>query len=119
MAHRAIRRAIVAVLARLAMDAEGVIAGLIGVARGAFGLSDARRVSGLVVTVVAGVAGKTGVSALGEFLPLVVAGRAVHGGRARVGAQQQAKQDGTERNANLHRCPVRHSQILLAVQNRK
>ncbi len=80
MAQRAIRRAFVAVLPRLAVDADGVIASLVGVASGADGLGDARRVGGRVVPVVAGVAGDPGVSALGELLPLVVAGRAVHGG---------------------------------------
>ena len=109
MAQRAIRRAFVAVLPRLAVDAEGVIAGLVGVASGADGLGDARRVGCRVVALVAGVAGEPGVSALGELLPLAVAGRAVHGGRARVSSQQQAKKGGAERNAHPHRCPVRHS----------
>jgi len=67
--------------------AHGVIPGLIGVAGGAVGLGDARRMGGRVVSVVAGVAGEAGVCAFGELLSLVVAGSAVHGGRARTSSQ--------------------------------
>ena len=85
VAQGAIRGALVAALALLAVDAEGVIAGLVRMASGAFGLGDAGRVGSGVVTAVAGVAGESGVSALGEFLPLVVASRAIDYGRPGIG----------------------------------
>ena len=77
VAEGAIGRAFIAALARLAVDALVVVAGLIGVAGEAGRFGNIRRVRNFVVRFVAGVAGEGGVRALGEFLPLLVAGGAL------------------------------------------
>ena len=81
VAERAIRRALVSVLAGLAVHAAGVIAGLVLVAGGTNRLGNAGGVGILFVGFVAGVAGQPRVSALFQLLPLVVAGSALSGWR--------------------------------------
>ena len=73
----AVGRAFVAGLPRLAMHATGVLARLVFVARGADGFGYVGRMGVLLVGFVAGVAGQPRVSALRQFLPLVMTGCAV------------------------------------------
>ncbi len=82
VAEGAIGRAFVSALARLAVDPLIVIAGLIGVAGDANRFGDIRGVRDFVVRFVAGIAGERCVRALGQLLPLLVAGGAFGSGVA-------------------------------------
>ena len=83
VAQGAIGSALIAVLARLAVHAERVVARLVLMASGAHGLGNARGVRILLVGFVTGIARQPRVRALRQFLPLVVAGGARSAGRAR------------------------------------
>jgi len=72
VAEAAIGRGLIAVLASLAVDTAFVIAGLIGVARAALRLGNARLVRVRVMRLMTGIASQTRVRALSEFLRLVV-----------------------------------------------
>src|ERR1039458_6539193 len=78
VAQRAIRRALVARLAGLSVDAFIVVAGLIGVARDAGGFGNVGRMGNFFVRLVAGIAGQPRVRALRQLLTLLlVAGDAL------------------------------------------
>ncbi len=77
VAQGAIRRAFVAGLAGLAVDALIVVARLVGVAGDAGRFGDIRGVGNFVVRVVTRIARECGVRALRQLLPLLVAGGAL------------------------------------------
>jgi hypothetical protein len=95
VAQGAIGRALIAALTGLAVDALIVIAGLIGVAGEARRLRDIRGVWDFFVRLVTGIAGEICVRALGELLPLLVAGCALGDGvigGIQIGAGNAGKQ---------------------------
>ena len=95
VAQGAIGRTLIAALTGLAVDALIVIAGLICVAGEAGGLRNIGGVRNFFVRLVAGVAREICVRALGEFLPLLVAGCALRDGvigGIQVGAGNAGKQ---------------------------
>jgi hypothetical protein len=102
MAQGAIRGPLIAVFPRLAMHAEGVIAGLLGVAHGALGLGDAHGMRGRDVVLMAGLAWKAGVRALGQFLANVVARGTIHLGRRGAGCPEKPEKK-DEKGDPVHR----------------
>src|SRR5262249_39756301 len=73
-------------VAGLAVDAAGIVAGLVGVARRALRFGNAGRVRKRFVTVVAGIASQTGVRTFFELLALFMTGDAL-GGFGRIGGR--------------------------------
>ena len=103
MAKRAVGRALIPVLARLAVHAAGVITGLVLVTAGANGFGNVRGVRNFLVAFVAGVARKAGMSALLQLLALIVAGDALSGlGRLRAPRwSRHSKQENQGRRTEL------------------
>src|ERR1017187_675931 len=94
VAHSAIGRAFVPVLAGLAVDAEGVVAGLLLMAGDALRFGDVGGVRKLVVGFVTSIARQPGVGAFFELLGLIVARRALCNGPLRrigIGAGQDER----------------------------
>jgi len=83
VAKAAVGRGLIAMLARLAVDAAFVVAGLVGMASAALRLGNARLVRILAVRLVTGVTSQSRVRALGQLLRLVVTTGAVELGSRR------------------------------------
>jgi len=115
MTEGAIGSAFIAGLTSLAVNAAGVIAGLIRVAGCADRLGNAGGMRILFVGIVTGFAGEPGMSALFELLSLLMAGRALRRGRGIGGlqagagrSQQKPEQGRTEPDTQKKICPVPH-----------
>jgi hypothetical protein len=87
VAHAAIGSALISVLPRLAVHAEGVVGRLVLMASGTYRLGNAGGVWILLVGFVTGIARQPRMCALLQFLPLVVSGGARSACRVR-GCQQ-------------------------------
>ena len=96
VAHGAIGRAFVAAFPLLPVDAAGVIAGLVLMARCARRLRHSGGMGILVVRLVTGFAGQPRVSALLEFLPLIVAGNAIGCAQVPGGCPEKKNEGRTE-----------------------
>src|SRR5262249_43418069 len=111
VADRAVGRALIALFALLAVHPQGIVAGLVRVARAAHRLGNPGRMRVLVVFLVTGFAGQPRVRALLEFRPLLVARSAIGGFEFRGGCPQNANQGGTEPQPG-QQCSVLHQLML-------